>query len=73
MDRDAHALDHHDDVVDLLGVGQLDQVIRHFGVGQVSLFLAEGDQFLDLALLVSGFAHVFNLLEAGGGKPAGNR
>ena len=50
---DAHVVDHLNDVFHLIGVGNgLRQVVIHFGVGQVTLFLAERDQLLQLGLLL---------------------
>src|SRR5690606_22032723 len=43
--RDAHVVDHLDDVFHLVGVGnRIRQVVVHFGIGQVALFLAKCDQ-----------------------------
>lgn len=45
MDIDAHAVDHADDVFDLLRVDQVvGQVVIDFGVGQIALFQALADQ-----------------------------
>ena len=55
---DAHAVDHADDVFDLLRIDDVvGQVIVDLGVGQVALFHALDDQGLDfgLLLLVAGF------------------
>ena len=52
MHLDAHAVDHADDVFDLLGVDDVvRQVIVDFGKGQVALFQALADQQLDIGLL----------------------
>jgi len=51
--RDAHIVDHLDDVFDLIGVGnRIRQMVVHFGIGQVTLFLAKGDQQFQLGLLL---------------------
>src|SRR5690606_31276726 len=51
--RDAHVVDHLDDVFHLVGVGnRIRQVVVHLGVGQVALFLAKGDQQFQLRLLL---------------------
>ena len=48
---DAHAVDHADDVFDLLRIDDVvGQVIVDFGVGQVALFQALADQQLDVGL-----------------------
>ena len=53
--RDAHVVDHVDDVFDLLRIDDLRrQVIVHLRVGQVALFLAARDQQLELRLALFG-------------------
>src|SRR5690606_39997653 len=48
---DAHAVDHADDVFDLLRIDHVvGQVIVDFGVGQVALLQALADQKLDVGL-----------------------
>lgn len=45
MDIDAHAVDHADDVFDLLRVDEVvGQMVIDFGVGQIALFQALADQ-----------------------------
>ena len=45
MDGNAHVVDHVDDILDLLGIDDVvRQVIVHFRVGQITLFLAAGNQ-----------------------------
>src|SRR5690606_22449356 len=49
---DAHAVDHADDVLDLLRIDQVvGQVVVDFGVGQVALLQPLGNQELDVGLL----------------------
>jgi hypothetical protein len=49
--RDAHAVDHADDVFDLLRVDHVvGEVVVDFGVGQVALFQALADQLFDVGL-----------------------
>ena len=51
VDRNAHVVDHVDDVFDLFRIDDLArQVIVHFGVGEVALFLAARNQQLQLGL-----------------------
>ncbi len=53
VDRDAHVVDHVDDVFDLLRIDDVvREVIVDFAIGQVTLLLAAGDQQLDLGLLL---------------------
>ena len=55
--RDAHVVDHVDDVFDLLRIDDLGrQVIVDLGVGQEALFLAARDQQLQLRLAIFGRA-----------------
>jgi hypothetical protein len=49
MHRDAHVVNHVDDVFDLLGIDDpAREVIVDFCVGEVALLLAAGDQVLEL-------------------------
>jgi hypothetical protein len=42
--RDAHVIDHADDLLDLLRIDDfIGQMIIHLGIGQVALFLAACD------------------------------
>src|SRR3546814_20522008 len=51
MHLDTHAVDHADDVFDLLRVDHVvEEVIVDFGIGQVALFQALADQLLDVGL-----------------------
>ncbi len=51
VDRNAHVIDHVDDVFDLLRIDDLArQVVVDFGIGEVTLFLAARDQQLQLRL-----------------------
>ena len=61
MHRDAHVVNHIDDIFDLLGVNYVvRQMIIDLGVGQVALLLAAGDQILKLScLLVAGHRRTF--------------
>jgi hypothetical protein len=53
--RDAHVVDGVDDVLDLLRIDDLGwQVVVDFAIGQVALFLAAGNQQLQLRLAVFG-------------------
>ena len=52
MDIDAHAVDHADDVFDLLGIDDVvGQVVIDLGIGQVALLQALADELLDVGLL----------------------
>ena len=52
MDVDAHAVDHADDVFDLLRIDDVvREVIVDFGVSQIALLQALADQELDIGLL----------------------
>jgi len=47
MDRNAHVINHGDDVFDLLGIDDLVwQMIIDFAIGEEALFLPAGDQKL---------------------------
>ena len=49
MHLDTHVVDHADDVFDLFGIDDvIGQMVIHFGIGQVSLFLALDDEHLDV-------------------------
>ncbi|MNX42378.1 hypothetical protein D3C86_727980 [compost metagenome] len=69
MDINAHAVDHADDVFDLLRVDDVvGQMVIDFGVGQVALFQALADQKLDVVLLGRTFVgHVVLAPPAGRG------
>ncbi len=55
MHRNAHVVDHVDNVFDLLGIDDvIRQVIIDFGVGQEALFLAARNEFLQLLSLLAG-------------------
>jgi hypothetical protein len=52
--RDAHVVNHVDNVFDLLGIDDvIRQVIIDFGVGQEALFLAARNEFLQLLSLLA--------------------
>ena len=78
VDGDSHIVDHADDVFDLVGIADVvGQVVVDLGVGQESLLLALGDQFLEARLVLFGFgsSHITScggrgLRECGGQKPA---
>ena len=66
--RDAHVVDHVDDVFDLLGIDDFArQVIVHLRVREVALLLAPGDQQLQLRLAL--IDDVSSLLIAQGWRP----
>jgi hypothetical protein len=53
MHLDAHAVDHADDVFDLLRIDDVvGEVVVDFGVGQVALLQTLADQLLDFGLLL---------------------
>ncbi len=70
MDINAHAVDHADDIFDLLRVDDVvGQMVIDFGVGQVALFQALADQKLDVVLLGRTFVgHVVLAPPAGRGN-----
>ena len=61
MHRDAHVVDHVDNVFDLFRIDDVvRQVIIDFGVGQEALFLAAGNQFFELlGLLAAAYCCAF--------------
>ena len=55
VDRNAHVIDHVDDIFDLFGIDDLaGQVIVDFSVSEVALFLAARDEELQLGLTLIG-------------------
>jgi hypothetical protein len=59
MHRDAHIVDHVDDVFDLFGIDDVvRQVIIDFGIGQEALFLAARNELLELASCYCLLLHV---------------
>jgi len=54
----AHVVNHLDNFFDLIGVGDIVwQMVVDFGVGQVTLFLAPGNQFFQARLLFNRVSH----------------
>ena len=61
---DAHVVDHLDDVFNLIRIGDVfRQVIVDFGVGQVTLVLAAGDEILEPGLLLGNVGHSADTFE----------
>ena len=60
MHRNTHIIDHVNDVFDLLWIDDAaGQVVIDLGVGQITLFLAAGDQFFQLLSLCARAYYCF--------------
>ncbi len=66
MHRDAHVVDHVDDILDLLRIDDIvRQVVIDLGIGQVALLLAAGNQILKLLGLCAPTDHCSFLAQDG--------